>query len=67
MTSGTCNGEPGTGERTEKKHTCPDCSFCQWCGDDRCRLCRGEGGRAGKKLSLSEQIALYEEINRGEP
>lgn len=48
----------------EKKHPCPDCSFCQWCSDDRCRLCL-EGERCKKrKLSLREQIELYESINR---
>jgi hypothetical protein len=25
-----------------KKHPCPDCYDCQHCGDDRCRMCRGE-------------------------
>ncbi|HTG82968.1 MAG TPA: hypothetical protein VL949_13570 [Geobacteraceae bacterium] len=51
------------GEKTEKKHPCPDCRFCQWCGDDRCALCRGR--RCGpRKLSFAEQIALYEEVNR---
>ena len=49
-----------------KKHPCPDCRFCQWCGDDRCALCRGRGGAKGRKLSLAEQIALYEEVNRRE-
>ncbi len=45
-----------------KKHPCPDCRFCQWCGDDRCALClkKGDGCR---KLSQAEQIALYEAIN----
>lgn len=47
-----------------KKHPCPDCTFCQWCSDDRCRLCRGGHACHGKKLSLAEQIALYDEINR---
>lgn len=42
------------------KCDCPDCKFCQWCGDDRCRLCRAE---RVKKLSLQEQIELYERIN----
>jgi hypothetical protein len=23
-----------------KKHSCPDCYFCQWCSDSRCSLCR---------------------------
>jgi hypothetical protein len=47
-----------------KKHPCPDCQFCQWCGDDRCHLCRGKTCRHGKKLSLAEQIARFEEVNR---
>jgi hypothetical protein len=51
------------GERCGKKQPCPDCSFCQWCGDDRCQLCRGRCATGGKKLSLAEQIALYETIN----
>ena len=55
---GDCTGH-------NKKLPCPDCKFCQWCSDDRCRMCRGEKGR-GKKLSIAEQIALYEEINRKE-
>jgi len=23
-----------------KKHPCPDCFSCQWCGNERCRTCR---------------------------
>ncbi|NJD91103.1 MAG: hypothetical protein FIA91_06265 [Geobacter sp.] len=46
----------------EKKHPCPDCSFCQWCGDDRCALClRSDCCR--KKLSTAEQIALFDKVN----
>lgn len=52
-----------TGEKRSKKHPCPDCTFCQWCGDDRCRLCRGGCVRPGRKLSLAEQIALYDAVN----
>lgn len=22
------------------KHPCRDCFSCQWCGDERCRVCR---------------------------
>ncbi len=48
----------------QKKHPCPDCHFCQWCSEDRCRLCRKKvPERKRKHLSLQEQIALYEEIN----
>jgi hypothetical protein len=48
-----------------KKHPCPDCRQCQWCSDDRCRLCLRSGTGCRKKLSMAEQIALYEEINKG--
>lgn len=47
----------------DKKHPCPDCRQCQWCSDDRCRLCL-KSGACRKKLSMAEQIALYERINR---
>lgn len=46
-----------------KKHPCPDCRYCQWCSDDRCRLCRG-GTCCRRQLSLREQIELYERLNR---
>ncbi|HJV34737.1 hypothetical protein [Geomonas sp.] len=45
-----------------KKHPCPDCKFCQWCSDDRCRICRGEK-KCTRKLSTAEQIELYERLN----
>ena len=54
----------GNGEAGEKKYPCPDCRFCQWCSDDRCRICRGKKG-CGRKLSSAEQIALYERLNSG--
>ena len=47
-----------------KKHPCPDCRVCQLCSDDRCRLCLRTDGGCRKKLSLAEQIALYEQINQ---
>lgn len=46
-----------------KKHPCPDCRFCQWCSDDRCALCLRQCSPAGKKLSLTEQVALYDRLN----
>ncbi|GFO54013.1 hypothetical protein GMSM_10200 [Geomonas sp. Red276] len=49
-------------EEAPKKHPCPDCKFCQWCSDDRCRICRPGKGCA-RKLSLAEQIELYERLN----
>jgi len=47
-----------------KKHPCPDCRFCQWCSEDRCHLCRIHKKPGGKKLSLQEQIALYDSLNK---
>lgn len=49
----------------DKKHPCPDCIQCQWCSDDRCRLCLRTGCR--KKLSMAEQIARYEKLNSAPP
>ena len=47
-----------------KKHPCPDCHACQFCSDDRCRLCLRTDGGCRKKLSMAEQIALYEQITQ---
>ncbi len=52
-----------------KKNPCADCHFCQQCGESRCNTCRGGKQKAEgrpKKLSFSEQIRLYEEINAKE-
>ncbi|MBT0654656.1 hypothetical protein [Geomobilimonas luticola] len=54
------------GHESGKKHPCPDCTFCQWCSDDRCSLCLRQGCGRKRKLSLQEQIALYDAINRGD-
>jgi hypothetical protein len=50
-------------EDNPKKHPCSDCRFCQWCSDDRCRLCLECRRPKKKKLSMEEQIALYESLN----
>ena len=47
-----------------KKHPCLDCKHCQWCSDDRCRLCLRPGRGGKKKLSITEQIAFFERLNR---
>ncbi|MDF1580568.1 MAG: hypothetical protein P1P74_07270 [Desulfuromonadales bacterium] len=49
----------------DKKHPCPDCKMCQWCSDDRCRLCLRVSTGCRRKLSMAEQIELYEKINAG--
>lgn len=60
---------PGCGKPPSvKKHPCPDCHFCQSCSEARCHACRSQAiGACGKqgcgKLSLSEQIALFERMN----
>jgi hypothetical protein len=48
----------------EKKHPCPDCQCCQWCSDERCRLCLKTKTSCCKYGSMAEQIARYEELNR---
>ena len=49
-----------------KKHPCPDCSMCQMCSDSRCALCRCDHQRRSK-LSMAEQIAIYEKLNADDP
>lgn len=60
--------EPGCGKsKSAGKHPCPDCHFCQHCSNDRCSACRGKkSGSSGslyRKLSVKDQILLYERIN----
>lgn len=60
--------EPGWGKtKIASKHPCSDCYFCQHCGDDRCSACRGKRsespGSLCRKLSVKDQILLYERIN----
>lgn len=31
----------------KKKHLCRDCFSCEFCSDDRCRVCRRGSGRTG--------------------
>ena len=57
----SCQGK-GTPALPLKKHPCPDCHFCQWCSEDRCRLCRKKPP-IKKHLSLEDQIALYNQLN----
>jgi len=52
-----------SGNDPPKKHPCADCRFCQWCSDERCRLCQNRNC-CRRQLSLAEQIELYERLNR---
>ncbi len=58
------------GRELPRKHSCPDCRFCQICSDARCSSCRKERESqtiCSKKMSFSEQIRLYNEINAKDP
>ncbi len=62
--------EKEVGRGFPRKHACPDCRFCQICSDSRCNACRNESGSktdCSKKMSISEQIRLYNEINAKDP
>lgn len=49
------------------KHPCPDCHFCQQCGDDRCHICRGKGGatliRRASASNPSSRNRLHEKVD----
>lgn len=36
-----------------KKKPCADCFSCQWCADERCRICRAKGCCQWKKNNNS--------------
>ncbi len=50
-------------KESNKKNPCPDCAFCQLCSESRCNVCKNNRKNI-KKLSLGEQIELYNRINR---
>jgi hypothetical protein len=53
----------GTNESLNK-YPCPDCRMCQGCSESRCRSCRaGIAPNANRKLSIEEQIALFNRLN----
>ena len=48
------------------KKKCPDCKMCLECSETRCRPCRmAKKNVNGPKLSMSEQIALFNKLNPG--
>jgi len=34
-----------------KRNPCPDCFSCQWCGNERCRVCKGKQVKKKKKTT----------------
>ena len=55
---------PVTPIPSPEKRPCPDCHFCQHCGETRCQICRNTK-RKSTKRSFADQIALYNERNKG--
>lgn len=47
----------------DKKYPCEDCFSCQFCSDERCAMCLCSK-RKPRQLSVEEQIALYEALNK---
>lgn len=44
--------------KEDKKHPCRDCFSCQWCGNDRCKVCRSDN----YKKKGSNIINEYNEV-----
>jgi len=40
-----------------KKHPCADCHFCQWCSDERCRMCLKSKPRVSNRKRRRRKIA----------
>jgi len=51
------------GNCKDKKHPCDDCFSCQFCSDERCAMCLCSKKKP-RQLSVEEQIALYNELNK---
>jgi hypothetical protein len=48
-------------DNVSKKHPCPDCFVCQWCGDSRCASCRGSCNR-GTAITKCKLLITKEKI-----
>ncbi len=63
--------EPGSSEinpASPRKHDCADCKVCLLCSDARCHCCRdSKNSKSCSKMSMAEQIELYEKINAEDP
>ncbi len=47
-----------------RRRRCSDCLYCQLCSLNRCRLCWASKTKSHQKLSMAEQIALYDRLNK---
>ncbi|HLE87563.1 MAG TPA: hypothetical protein VI727_07840 [Candidatus Brocadiaceae bacterium] len=47
----------------DKKYLCDDCFSCQFCSDERCAICLCSKHKP-RQLSVEEQIAMYETLNK---
>ena len=41
----------------KKKHPCSDCFSCQWCSNERCRICRGKNIKKCLKCEVPREGA----------
>jgi hypothetical protein len=48
---------------TGRRRSCPDCRMCQGCSETRCRVCGSDRKKSSTRLSLKEQIELYNNLN----
>jgi hypothetical protein len=39
-----------------RKNPCPGCFSCQWCGNERCRLCREKAPQKRKTVPLAHPL-----------
>jgi hypothetical protein len=45
--------------KESKKHSCPDCNFCQLCNDEKCAICRPSSCKRGNKKKKGEHKPLF--------
>ncbi len=42
---------PEDASQVQQKHPCKACFSCQWCDENRCRVCRGDQAEMGDPSS----------------
>lgn len=53
-----------SGKESHASSRCPDCKMCLQCSENRCAACRGGSRKSpSTKMSIRDQIALYERLN----